>query len=82
MQSIIYAIKKPKLLINYITLKDKLRNSLNISKSQINQFIKEYNSFKNYLEKKLWKPSSFNPYSYKRKGIVLYYKGNHAQDNS
>jgi len=51
MQSIIYAIKKPKLLINYITLKDKLRKSLDISKSQINQFIKEYNSLKNYLEK-------------------------------
>ena len=51
MQSIIYVIKKPKLLINYITLKDKLRRSLDISKSQINQFIKEYNSFKNYLEK-------------------------------
>ena len=51
MQSIIYAIKKPMLLINYITLKDKLRKSLNISKSQINQFIKEYNSLKNYLEK-------------------------------
>jgi len=44
-------LKKPKLLINYVTLKDKLRNSLDISKSQINQFIKEYNSLKNYLEK-------------------------------
>lgn len=51
MHNIILTIKKPKLIINYITLKNKIRKSLNITKPQLNQFLKEYNNLKNHLEK-------------------------------